>query len=520
MKNKIIYLIFLLTFLIRFIGLSNLPPALNRDEAAIGWNAYSILKTTRDEHGQFMPLAFKSIGDYKMPLYIYLTTIPIKLFGLNDFSIRFWSALAGVVSVIALYFITKKLTKNQTAAIITAGLMALNPWAVFYSRVGFEANLSLAFFLTGLCLILKGLKKNIWFYLGLSLFLLSFLTYSSSLIFTPLFLVFFIIFYRKKISRPQFIGLIIFCILSALIFRSIWNVSSQKSNITIFSNPTVINYYNTTRTDINNQNPFLARTWWNQKVFWLRLITQNYFKNFNYKFLLTVGGNHPWHRIPSIGSFYYLEIALAAIGFWWLLVKSKNLELKIILLTWLLLAPIPSAITVDAPHPTRSLHLLPVMLIFSALGFLFIYKLLKSKKNILILIGVFYFFNIIFATYQYLYVYPKNFSGDIPLGLKQLIIQHPVTDNAYFYDIQSSTYLYPLVYAQPDPGKFQNQAVWTKPDLTNLTNVYQFDQFTIVNNPEDIINPSYVIWPSSEPLSLPNLKLVDQSGFYNLYLSN
>jgi len=69
MKNKLFLIIVFLAIAVRFIGLTKLPPVLNRDEAAIGWNAYSILKTGKDEHGQFLPLAFKSIGDYKMPLY-------------------------------------------------------------------------------------------------------------------------------------------------------------------------------------------------------------------------------------------------------------------------------------------------------------------------------------------------------------------------------------------------------------------------------------------------------------------
>ena len=109
-----------------------------------------------------------------MPGYIYATILPVKLFGLNNFSIRFWSAVAGVVTVIAVYLITKNL--------IAAGLMALNPWAIFYSRIGFEANLALALFLVGLWLLLG---RRWWGYL---FWLLAALTYSSSLIFIPLFL--------------------------------------------------------------------------------------------------------------------------------------------------------------------------------------------------------------------------------------------------------------------------------------------------------------------------------------------
>jgi len=341
-KNKLIIFIFIFAALVRFIGLSSLPPALNRDEAAIGYNAYSILKTARDEHSQYLPLAFKSIGDYKMPLYIYASIIPIKLFGLNDFSIRFWSVLAGVASVLAIYLITHQLTKKKSLAATAALLLTLNPWAIFYSRVGFEANLALALFLTGLYMLIKGLQKNSWFLFGLLLFLLAFFTYSASLIFIPLLLLVFLYIYRSKLKFPHFIFLIIFAVLSLVIFKSLWSISAQKANITVFSDPTIINTYNQVRTQIYQVNPVIARTWWNKQFFYTRIVISNYFKTFSPKFLLTVGGHHPWHRIPGVGNFYYLEIVLALIGLSWLL-KQKNRPLKTLIVSWLILAPLPLA---------------------------------------------------------------------------------------------------------------------------------------------------------------------------------
>ena len=65
-------LILLLAFLFRFIGLSSYPVSLSMDEIAMGWDANSILHTGRDQHGEFLPLTFKSVGDYKTPVAIYL----------------------------------------------------------------------------------------------------------------------------------------------------------------------------------------------------------------------------------------------------------------------------------------------------------------------------------------------------------------------------------------------------------------------------------------------------------------
>ncbi|MFH2062149.1 MAG: hypothetical protein ABIJ43_04120, partial [Candidatus Beckwithbacteria bacterium] len=403
---------------------------------------------------------------------------------------------------------------------IAAALLALNPWAIFYSRIGFEANLSLAFFLSGFALLLYGLKSFWRFNLSLLLFLLAFLTYSSSLIFIPLFLTVFLILKKSSLDKKRVLSLVIFALLSAIIFKSLWNISAQKANITVFSNPTIINTYNQTRTEIFETNPILARTWWNKNVYFARLITANYLKTFSPKFLLTVGGNHPWHRTPGVGNFYFIEIIFAFIGIYYLLKSKNNTKLKIILFSWFLLAPLASAITVDAPHSTRSLHLLPVILIFTALGTQQLFQKGPSFKDgpfwKKIIIG-FYLVNLIYAGHQYITVYPKKFPGSIPLGLKELITQNDLSGNLYFHGIHNSNYLYPLVYQQTDPQEFQSSAVWTLPDLTNLTNVYQFKGVTIVDYIKDIKDASFVFWRTTQPLNIPNLKLIDQSGYYSLY---
>ena len=45
--------ILLLALVIRVWNLNTIPPHLTPDEAALGYNAYSILKTGKDEYGNF-----------------------------------------------------------------------------------------------------------------------------------------------------------------------------------------------------------------------------------------------------------------------------------------------------------------------------------------------------------------------------------------------------------------------------------------------------------------------------------
>ena len=84
----ILFLIVVLAFVLRFVQLDSLPPSLNWDEVSHGYNAYSILKTGKDEWGKFLPIIFRAYGDYKLPLYIYITAFSEFIFGLNEFAVR------------------------------------------------------------------------------------------------------------------------------------------------------------------------------------------------------------------------------------------------------------------------------------------------------------------------------------------------------------------------------------------------------------------------------------------------
>ena len=99
-EKWILGLTFILALFLRLWRISDFPPALSWDEAAIGYNAYSILETGKDEYGESYPILFKSFNDYKLPGYIYLTTISEKLFGLNTLP-RLTNTFGGPSNLIA-----------------------------------------------------------------------------------------------------------------------------------------------------------------------------------------------------------------------------------------------------------------------------------------------------------------------------------------------------------------------------------------------------------------------------------
>src|SRR3990167_2712527 len=108
MKRIYLILIIALAFALRFWRLDSYP-ALNADEAAIGYNAYSLIQTGKDEHGNPWPIHFQSFNDYKPGFYFYLVVPFVKLLGLNEWSVRIPNALLGVATVYILYLLVKEL---------------------------------------------------------------------------------------------------------------------------------------------------------------------------------------------------------------------------------------------------------------------------------------------------------------------------------------------------------------------------------------------------------------------------
>ena len=105
--------ILFIAFVLRFYNFTLVPPSLNWDEVSIGYNAYSILKSGKDEWNQFLPLHFKSYGEYKLPAQVYISIPGIYLFGLNEFGVRITPVIYGTVTVFIMFFLWRNLFFNE-----------------------------------------------------------------------------------------------------------------------------------------------------------------------------------------------------------------------------------------------------------------------------------------------------------------------------------------------------------------------------------------------------------------------
>ena len=207
-KYLLLIAIVLVASILRFWQLGIVPPSPDWDEVALGYDAYSIIHTGRDEFGKFLPVVLRSFDDYKPALYAYLSIPSVFIFGLTVFAVRFPSALFGVIGVIAVFYLVRELFEEykyrDQLSLLVSFLFAISPWSIQFSRVAFESNVGGVLNILTALFFIKGLKKP-WllllsaFFAGLGIYV-----YQSEKVFTPIFVLILVIIFRKKLfSLPK-----------------------------------------------------------------------------------------------------------------------------------------------------------------------------------------------------------------------------------------------------------------------------------------------------------------------------
>lgn len=129
----LLILIILLGGFLYLYKLGVLPPGLYVDEAITGYNIYSVLKTGMDEYGKAFPIAFRLLGSYTPPLYIYLSIPVMKIFGFSIFTTRMLSAICGIIAIVIVFLLIKelKITYSKYSPIVATLFFAIAPWTFF-----------------------------------------------------------------------------------------------------------------------------------------------------------------------------------------------------------------------------------------------------------------------------------------------------------------------------------------------------------------------------------------------------
>jgi 4-amino-4-deoxy-L-arabinose transferase-like glycosyltransferase len=124
---------------INVAALGRNPPDFHFDESSVAYNAYTIAKEGRDEHGRSWPLFFEAFGEYKNPVYIYLLAGVFKIFGPGIVAARALSAILGVATALAVARLAWSVTRNRRIALAALLIAAVTPMLFEVSRLVLEA---------------------------------------------------------------------------------------------------------------------------------------------------------------------------------------------------------------------------------------------------------------------------------------------------------------------------------------------------------------------------------------------
>lgn len=475
MKKVLLFGIILLALIFRTYKLGSNPPAISWDEASIGYNAYTILTTGRDEHGTFLPLdTFAAFGDYKPPIPIYLTVPFVALFGLSEVAVRLPSAIAGTITVFVLYMLVMEFMKKKNVAMLSAALLAISPWHIALSRAGFEANIALLFVVTGTWMVLKARQHSRYFLYCWLPFVAGIYTFNSTRYAGPLVALGLVVFIRKHIQKKQFFyGLVIAGVALIPILPHLLSKESRLrfEEVSIFTDLRTVLISNSRR-EIDRYS------WWsgmfhNRRVGYAREYLIHFLDNLEPRFLFIKGDGNPKFSIQDTGQLILVSAPFVVYGV--LTLFRDYPAIGWLLIWWLLVSVAPTAVARETPHALRIENTLPVFIIFTAYG-------LASKKKLLFNIFIFllFFGNFLYFWHTYMAHYPKEYSGEWQYGYKQAIdvAQKYYTeyDTIVLTESIGRPYIYALFYGNVPLQQFDA----TKDasfDAAGFYNVYGFDKY-------------------------------------------
>ena len=473
MNNKSTLLLIIITLFAFFFRIYqiNKTPTLLWDEAALGYNAYSILQTGKDEYGNTLPLIFKSFGDYKPGVYVYLATPFIALFGLNTISVRLPSIILGSLIPLLLFLLTKTISpKSQKLALLSAFLISFNPFNIHFSRGSWETNVLTFELILGSYLLIKYFKQNKISHLFLSslVFGISLYTYQAAKMISLLLILIIIITFKTSININKIKQYILFFILPLFLFSLpilqglfFSSDSNRLKVVSLFSYPR--SEQETTQI-LSESNLIDYQIFHSHPIFFSRNFLSRYFNFFTPEFLAFKGDwQNLRHSAPYIGVILYPSLIFFIIG---LFSKTLHKKQKLFFALWLLAAPIPAALTRDSITAVRAMSFSIPLIYFVSLGILNTYQLITKKYiklSFVSILSLAYLLSFIYYSDLYLNHLLKKDPGQYLYGYQQ-VMEYVIKNQDHYQTINITNfygqpYIYYLFYSKYPPKDYQPQSI-------------------------------------------------------------
>ncbi len=494
MKKLLLILIIVLAIITRFWRLGDYP-ALNADEAAIGYNAYSLIQTGKDEHGNAWPIHFQSFNDYKPGLYFYMVLPFVKTLGLNEWAVRIPGAFLGVLTVLTIYLLTKELLKNERLSLIASAMLAISPWHIHFSRGGWEVNTATFFITLGIWLFLRFVNSTKSKYLCFSVlaFTASLYSYHAARIIVPLLCLGLIAIYRKTLFIRINLRLLVisFSLLVATILPLAKELIgpagiSRAAGVGLFADFGPLNRVNEQRGEHANFTSIIPKLLHNKVTNYGLAFLANWASHYHGEFLFLSGDAIQRNKVPETGQMYMIDALFIIFGLV-ILIKSWNKSLAFVAF-WLIVAPVASALTFQSPHALRTHNMVIPLTIISAFGLSYLVTWLKNRG---LVIGYWLLVILIgwsFMRYEHMYWIhmAKEYPYSSQYGIKELVsyLNSGIEDRykkVMVTDRYDQPYILFLFYLKYDPAKFQKEHTLTPRDQYGFSTVRSFGKYTFTS---------------------------------------
>lgn len=512
----------------RTYHLSTNPPSFYADEVDAGYQALVFRHQQSDYFGHRFPVHFQSLSDWRTSGYLYGIALLQTLGVPQELSIRLPSALFGTAAVVIFYYLT--------GSFVSGLLLALSPWALHYSRIGYEV-MGMLFFIFLFIYCLRqffSLKKPFYLYLSFIFLFISPYFYSTAKLFIFLILIAAIITWLPEFKKiPRRLLIVTVCIsffvsLPLIVDTVRGRAGYRFAYISIFTEPhreqitDTLRYQDILQShpgEVGVRTPFHSFILHNKINLIVERFIKNYLLSFSPDFLFISGDQNLRHGFGGHGLMYSLDFILIFIGLY-LFVKKPD-SLGIFFLAVLILAPVPFALTRDSagPHSTRLILMLPSLIYFSSL----------ALKKYWLLVSC--YFLLFFNFWHYYFVhYPQTSAKAWNSGYREAVQAAPVDSKIYFTAEGDSFLPFFLFYRRVLPPPAINRITSDNFDGLGLAGLYFFGNFSLNNTA--LLDPSAVYIVNSRQYQALNnaagfqiLKKISKSWqeseeFYLLKLKN
>ena len=416
--------------IIRIHALGTNPPGLFCDEASNGYDAYCLLETGRNRLGTQWPLFFPTLETINEGLYRYLMVPSVAVFGLTELAVRLPAALAGTLTILLL-FSAVRLTVEPRVAFLSAAVLAISPWHIVMSRVGFRAVLLPLLMLVAVVAAERGRARSHWFLISGLAVGLSMHTYVAAALFVPPVAAAWIWRCRNELKRSLGIGLASAAVAGAVaapvVMMWVSPIGMARPSLLLVDSP------------------------------WQFVV--NYGSYFSPSFLFFDGDPNLRHGVPGLGQLHIIEMVTISVGMFVLLRRWRKTYPWIV---WVLASPLASALTEPA-QALRSVSLAVGLAVVSATGIDTLVRLAPDRRiRIVVTAGLALIVGINVATFGVLYFidYPELSIGAWQYGFRDAlaIAQTAEWPCVYLSHELFASHLLVLFYTKWPPADYQSRA--------------------------------------------------------------